>query len=242
MPRLCASVTVFIPVLMIVSSCGSNPINTELDPSGIYQMTVEYPGSDQDLVCILEIVRNEDGFLKAIWDYGEEDGTTYENTAVCFGEKYLAICEPGDPPILDVFTVGDGAINGYWVEYGYEDYLGVYGVTEEGNQLPDPPVLMDLENEGEYSMSGENPDGSTYVGYMFLETFGKVIGVDQTITPDNQPDDSYWGVAVIIEDHLVLAVSSFMCIYTPSGSNWNGVLVDYSDDILTEENLTYLGN
>ncbi len=93
-------------IILLTVSCGENPLNTELDPSGTYQMTVEY--SDYDLSCTLTLVKNENGFLSATWDYGDEDGSTYENTAVCFGENYLAICEPGDPPILDVFSVGDG--------------------------------------------------------------------------------------------------------------------------------------
>jgi hypothetical protein len=224
---------------LLAASCGESPLNTELDPSGTYQMTVEY--TDSDMPCTLTLIKNEDGFLKAIWDYGDEDGTTYENTAVCFGEKYLAICEPGDPPILDVFTVGDGALNGFWAEYGYDDLLRVYGTTEEGNPLPDPPVLMDLENTGNYELDGDNPDGSFYVGYSYLESFGKVIGCDQTITPDTEADEYYWGVGVIIDDYFVLAVSSFLSVYTPSGDDWHGVLTDYSDDIVTDENLTYIG-
>lgn len=226
---------------LLVSSCGgSNPLNTELDPSGTYQMTVEY--SDSEIYCTLTIERNEDGFLKAIWDYGDEDGTTYENTAVCFGENYLAICEPGDPPILDVFTVGDGALNGYWVEYGYEELLSIYGTTEEGNPLPAPPVLMDFDNPGTYSLEGDNPDGSYYVGYQYMEAYGKVIACDQTITPDYDPEEYYWGVGVIIEDYLVVAVSSFLSVYSRSGSDWNGVLTDYSIDEVTDENLSYTGS
>ncbi len=50
------------------------------------------------------------------------------------------------------------------------------------------------------------------------------------------------GVAVIIDDYLVMAVSSFLCVYTPSGNDWHGVLVDYSEDVVTDENLTYVGN
>ena len=231
--------SVFIIILLTVS-CGQSPLNTELDPSGTYQMTVEY--TDSELSCTLTLLKNENGFLKAIWDYGDEDGSTYENTAVCFGESYLAICEPGDPPILDVFSVGDGALNGYWIEYGYDDYLRIYGVTEEGSDMPDPPVFMNLDNTGSYDMNGDNPDGSGYVGYLYLETFGKVIGCDQTITPEYEQDTSYWGVGVIIDDHLILAVSSFLSVYTPSGNDWHGVLVDYSEDVVTDENLTYVGN
>jgi len=226
-------------LISLALSCGSNPLNTELDPSGTYQMTVEYSSGD-DMVADLTITKNEDGFLLAVWDYGYEDGSTYENTAVCFGEKYLAICEPGDPPILDVFTVGDGALNGYWVEYGYEEALPVYGVTEEGNPLPDPPVLMDLQNPGTYTIDGDNPDGSTYVGYLYMDAFGRVIACDQTITPDGQPEEDYYGTGVIIEDHLVLAVSSFLGVYASSGSDWNGVLTDYSQDELTDEQFSFV--
>lgn len=227
-------------IILLAVSCGENPLNTELDPSGTYQMTVEY--TDSELSCTLTLIKNENGFLKAIWDYGDEDGSTYENTAVCFGENYLAICEPGDPPILDVFNVGDGALNGYWVEYGYEEFLKISGVTEEGSVLPEPPVLMSLDNPGSYSLEGDNPDGSFYVGYLYLESYGKVIACDETITPDAEPDQSYWGVGVIIEDHLVLAVSSFLSIYTRSGNDWHGVLTDYSLDEVTDENLSYTGS
>ncbi len=226
-------------IILLAVSCGENPLNTELDPSGTYQMTIEY--TDSELSCTLTLIKNENGFLKANWDYGDEDGSTYENTAVCFGENYLAICEPGDPPILDIFTVGDGALNGYWVEYGYEEFLKIYGVTEEGSVLPEPPVFMSLDNPGSYSLEGDNPDGSFYVGYLYLESYGKIIACDETITPDSEPDQSYWGVGVIIEDHLVLAVSSFLGVYTPSGNNWHGVLTDYSLDEVADENLTYIG-
>ena len=220
-------------------SCGSNPLNMELDPSGTYRMTVEYDSGD-DMFAELTITRNAEGFLLAVWDYGYEDGSTYENTAVCFGEKYLAICEPGDPPILDVFTIGDGALNGYWVEYGYEEALPVYGVTDEGGSLPEPPVLMDLDNPGTYTIDGDNPDGSTYVGYLYMDAFGKVIACDQTITPDEQPEEDYYGTGVIIEDHLILGVSSFIGVYEPSGRDWKGVLTDYSMDEISDENLYFI--
>ncbi len=234
---LLSSVFVIIPLAV---SCGENPLNTELDPSGTYNMTVEY--TDSDLNCTLTLTRSESGFHEAVWDYGDEDGTTYTNTAVCFGENYLAICEAGDPPILDVFSVGDGTLNGYWVDYAYDKLLRIYGTTDEGNDLHEPPVLMSLDNPGTYTLDGENPDGSGYLGYLYFEAFGKVLSCDQSITPDNEPDSNYMGVAVIIDDYLVMAVSSFLCVYTPSGNDWHGVLVDYSEDVVTDENLTYVGN
>ena len=230
--------SIFVIILFTVS-CGENPLNTELDPSGTYHMTVEY--TDYELSCTLTLTRSESGFYKAVWDYGDEDGSTYMNTAVCFGENYLAICEPGEYPILDVFTVGDGALNGYWFDYGYEELLKIYGVIVEGNHLPEPPVLMSMDNPGTYTLSGDNPDGSGYIGYLYFEAFGKVLACDQTITPDSEPDSNYLGVAVIIDDYLVMAVSSFLCVYTASGNDWHGVLVDYSEDVVTDENLTYTG-
>ena len=231
--------SIFVIILFAVS-CGENPLNTELDPSGTYQMTVEY--ADSELTCILTLTKSESGFFKAIWDYGDKDGSTYMNTAVCFGENYLAICEPGDPPILDVFSIGDGVLNGYWVDYGYEELLKIYGTTEEGNDLPEPPVLMSLENPGTYNIDGNNPDGSTYVGYLYFESFGKVIACDQTITPDYEQDTNYMGVAVIIDDYLVMAVSSFLSVYSRSGNDWRGALTDYSEDVMTDENLIYTGS
>ncbi len=227
-------------IVLFSISCGENPLNAELDPSGTYHMTVEY--TDSELSCTLILIKSESGFLKAFWDYGDKDGTTYENTAVCFGENYLAICEPGDPPTLDVFSVGDGALNGYWVDYGFEELLKIYGVTEEGNDLPEPPVLMSPDNPGTYTLDGDNPDGSGYVGYLYFEAFGKVIACDQTITPDYEQDSNYMGVAVIIDDYLVMAVSSFLSVYTRSGNDWHGVLVDYSEDVATDENLRYTGS
>ncbi len=203
-------------------------------------MTVEY--TDSDISCTLTIIKNESGFFIAIWDYGDEDGSTYTNTAACFGEKYLAICEPGDPPILDVFTIGDGALNGYWLDYRYEKLLKIYGTTDGGSDLPEPPVLMSLANPGSYTLNEDNPDGSGYVGYLYFETFGKVIACDQTITPANEPDSYYMGVAVIIDDYLVMAVSSFLSVYTRSGDDWHGVLIDYSEEIVTDENLIYAGS
>ncbi len=71
---LLSSVFVIIPLAV---SCGENPLNTELDPSGTYNMTVEY--TDSDLNCTLTLTRSESGFHEAVWDYGDEDGTTYTN-------------------------------------------------------------------------------------------------------------------------------------------------------------------
>ncbi len=228
-------------LFLVFSSCGGadSPLNTELDPSGTYQMTMEY--SDSELEAQLTITRNEEGFLKAEWDYGDEDDSIYENTAVCFGDRYLAICEPGDPPMLDIFTVGEGALNGFWVEYGYEDMMPIHGTTEDGGPLPEPPVLATLQNPGTYSLDGDNPDGSYYVGSAILENFGNVIGVDESITPDYDPEEYYWGVGVIIDDYLVIAVSSFVGVYTPSGDDWHGVITDYSQDVVTREDLEYSG-
>lgn len=110
-------------------------------------MTVKY--TDYEISCTLTLVKNENGFLTAVWDYGDEDGSTYINTAVCFGENYLAICESGEP------------------------------------------------------------------------------------------NSDYFGVAVVIDDYLVIAISSFLSVYTASGNDWHGVLVDYSKDVVTNENLTY---
>ena len=228
----------FISIALLLSAgCRKNPLNMELDPSGVYQMTVDY--GDSELFCTLTIERDEDGYLKAVWDYDDKDGGTYVNTAVCFGDSYLAICEAGDPAILDVFTVTDGAINGYWVEYGYQEILPIYGVTEEGNSLPDPPDLQYMTNPGSYNIQGYNTDGSSYVGYLWLDPFGKVISCDQTITPDYSPDEEYWGVGVIIDDHLVMAISSFLCVYTASGQDWRGVLTDCYNNTPTSEYLTY---
>ncbi len=232
LPLLFISIALLLP-----AGCRKSPLNMELDPSGVYQMTVDC--GDSELICTLTIERDEEGYLKAIWDYDDKDGGTYVNTAVCFGESYLAICEVGDPAILDVFTVTDGAINGYWVEYGYQEILPIYGVTEEGNSLPDPPDLQYMTNPGSYNIQGYNTDGSSYVGYLWLDPFGKVISCDQTITPDYSPDEEYWGVGVIIDDHLVMAISSFLCVYTASGQDWRGVLTDCYDNTPTSEYLTY---
>ncbi len=230
----------FFVISLFAVSCGENLLNTALDPSGTYQMTVEY--TDYEMSCTLTLVKNESGFLTAVWDYGDEDGSTYMNTAVCFGENYLAICETGDPPILDILTIGDGALNGYWVDYAYDKLLQIHGTTEEGNDLPEPPELMTFNNPGAYSINGDNPDGSTYIGYLHFEAFGKVLSCDQTITPVGEPNSNYFGVAVVIDDYLVMAVSSFLSVYTSSGNDWRGVLVDYSEDAVTNENLTYTGS
>jgi hypothetical protein len=119
--------------------------------------------------------------------------------------------------------------------------MSIHGISEPGAELPDPPVLMTLQNPGEYDLRGDNPDGSYYVGFAFFENFGKVIGVDETITPDSSPDESYWGVGVIVDNYLVVAVASFLGVYTPSGNDWDGVLTDYSEDVVTDEDFTYVG-
>lgn len=236
MKRVVISVTI-LTSLLLVASCGENPLNTEIDPAGTYQMTIEYPGENMECTLVLEPLNN--GIWKATWDYGSDSPDLYENTAVCFGEKYLAVCEQGDPAIIDIFTVGDGALNGYWLEYGSDELYGIYGVSEEGNPLPNPPVLTELESPGNYNVEGSNDDGSTYVGYQYLDTYGKVITCDQTITPDYEADQYYQGVGAIVDGHLVLAVTSFLSVYTPSGNDWNGVWVDYTIDEVMDESLSF---
>ncbi len=222
---------------LFFSACGGSPINTDLDPSGTYLMTIEY--TDFDIPCTLTLRKEEGDFFTATWDYGDEDGSVYETAALCFGEKYLAICEQGDYPILDIFTIGEGALEGFWVEYGSDAVNRVYGVTKEGNELPAAPVLKVLDKAGTYTLEGDNPDGSGYVGYEYLEAHGKVIACDQTITPDYDMDENYQGVGVIIDDNLILAISSFLSLYTADGDDWNGVWLDYSNGEVADENLSY---
>jgi hypothetical protein len=222
---------------LLLASCGSSPINTDLDPSGTYLMTIEY--TDFDVPCTMTLTRQEGDYFKAVWDYGAEDGSVFETAALCFGEKYLAICEPNESPVLDIFSIGEGSLNGFWVRYGSDAISRVYGVTKEGNELPDPPVLKELDKPGNYTLEGDNIDDTTYVGYEYLEAHGKVIACDQTITSGYDAPANYQGVGVIIDDYLVLAVASFLSLYSANGDDWDGVWLDYNNGEVANENLDY---
>lgn len=136
------------------------------------------------------------------------DGTVIRGIGNDMGSYFTVAIQSGAVPGIAIYRVAQPTVlEGFWQDYESLKEGSETLSVAAGSSFPVPsPINPNARNDysGTYSVSGTNPDGTTYTGSMVVTPYGDGYRVTQTYA-----DGTVWrGVGNDIGDYFVAAYLS----------------------------------